>query len=491
MSKLEKLNSLFYPKAVAVIGATDNSFKHGNWYMRSILKRGFPKEHLYPVNPNEEEVLGINSYPRVQDVPEPLDHVIVAVPKKIIKQILKDCVEAKVKFVVIFTSGFSESDQEPEEGKKLEKELLEIISQSKTRIIGPNGMGIYSFDGGLSIPYLYNPPEDGPVSFASQSGGHIVGLGTMADFWSGIRFNKMVSFGNGIDLEVTDYLEYFTEDPKTKIINLYVEGIRDGPRFFEALREASKIKPVIVWKGGWTSGGSRATLSHTGSLAGANRIWGVVFKQAGAVPVFGMEELCDVTMAFLRINPPRGFNAAILGGGGGQSVVATDECESAGLKVPGFSPENKQKLSEIVPDIGTGIANPIDASYFVYNDLNMYSDLLEVVEADPKIDILILQHEAMHGERNEVLFNVLKEAKKQLEKPFVMALYPSGGPIQYTPENEAERLQLMKRYMDEGFLVYPSIYRASNAIFKMVCYYKFLERYGKSEMASESPLKVV
>lgn len=490
MSKLENLNPLFYPKAVAVIGATDNSFKHSNWYMRSILKRGFPKEHLYPINPNEERVLGLKAYSRVQDAPEPIDQAIVSVPKKVIKQIIKDCVEAKVKFAVIFTSGFSESDQEPEEGKKLEKELLEIISGSNTRIVGPNCMGVYSFEGGLSIPYMYNPPENGPVSFASQSGGHTVGLASMADFWANIQFNKIVSYGNGIDLEVTDYLEYFVEDPKTKIINLYVEGIKNGPRFFRTLREACKVKPVIVWKGGWTSGGSRATLSHTGSLAGSNQIWGTVFKQSGAIQVYSMEELYEVTLAFLRCRMPRGFNAAILGGGGGHAVVSTDECESGGLKIPAFSPKTKEKLSKIVPDIGTGIANPIDASYFVYNDMSMYSKLLEVVEKDPKIDIIILQHEAMNSERNDLLFNILKEAKPKLEKPFVMILNPSGGPIQYTPEMEAERLKLFKRYLNDNFLIYPSIYRASNAIYKMVQYYKFLERHGKSEKAPETVLKM-
>ena len=488
MSKLDELNPLFYPRAVAVVGATDNPSKHGNWYLRSILGRGFPREHAYPVNPNEDKVLGIKSYPRVQDVPEQLDYVIFAVPRRLAKDILRDCVEAKVKFVVIFTSGFSESDLAPEEGRKLERELLEIISGSGTRIVGPNGMGVYSFDGHLSYPYLYNPPEDGPVSFASQSGGHTVGLAIMADFWSNIRFNKIVSFGNAIDLEVTDYLEYFAEDPKTKVINIYVEGVRDGPRFFRALREAIRVKPVVVWKGGWTSGGSRATLSHTGSLAGSNRIWQVVLKQAGAVQVFGMEELCDVTMAFLRINPPRGLNTAILGGGGGQSVVSTDECESAGLKVPPFSPETREKLSKIIPDIGTGIANPIDASYFVYNDLSMYSSLLDLVDKDPNIDFIILQHEAMLGERDEELFRILKDAKERLEKPFALVLYPSGGPFRYTPEMEAERLKLVKKYLDNGFLIYPSVYRASNAVCKVVWYYKFLQRCEKIENA-EVPLK--
>ncbi len=489
MSKLEKLNPLFYPKTVAVVGATDNPSKHGNWYMRSIINRGFPKEHLYPINPNEGKVLEIKTYPRVQDVPEPLDHVIFAIPKKIIKQILKDCVEAKAKFAVIFTSGFSESDLDPEEGKKLEKELLEIISGSNTQIVGPNGMGVYSFEGRLSFPYLYNPPVNGSVSFASQSGGHVVALATIADFWFNIHFNKMVSFGNGINLEATDYLEYYIEDPKTKIINLYVEGVRNGPRFFQALKEACRFKPVIVWKGGWTSAGSRATLSHTGSLAGSNRIWQTVFKQAGAIQVHDMEELCDVTMAFLRINPPKGFNAAILGGGGGQSVVSTDECESAGLKVPAFSPEIKEKLSGIVPDIGTGIANPIDASYFVYNDLSMYSKLLELVDKDPKIDIIMLHHESMWGAAKELLFETLKKSKEQLEKPFVMVLYPSVGPREYTPEMEAEHLKVLKQYLKEGFLVYPSVYRASNAIYKMVQYHKFLECHEILEKASEIPLK--
>jgi acyl-CoA synthetase (NDP forming) len=490
MNKLEKLNPLFYPKSVAVVGATDTPFKYGNLYMHALIQRGFPKEHLYPINPNEKEAFGVKAYPRVQDVPEPLDLVIFTIPKKFVKQTLKDCVEAKAKFVAMFTSGFSESTSEREEGKKLEGELLEIVSQSNTRIVGPNGMGVYSFDGKISYPYMYNPPEDGPVSFISQSGGLTIELASMADFWSEIRFNKIVSFGNAINLEATDYLEYFTEDPKTKIINLYIEGVKDGPRFFKVLKEAIKVKPVVVWKGGWTSGGSRATLSHTGSLAGSNTIWGVVFKQAGAVQVYSMEELCDVTMAFLRIKPPKGLNTAILGAGGGQSVVSTDELESAGLRAPPFSPEIKEELGKIVPDTGTGISNPIDCSYFVYYDINMYSKLLQLVDEDPKIDLILLQHEVMWGSINEQLFKIVKETKEKLEKPFVMVLHASASPRKYTPELEAERLKILKQYLNEGVLIYPSINRASNAICKMTQYYNFLtKRYRKSEKAAEIPIK--
>ncbi|MEM2144573.1 MAG: CoA-binding protein [Candidatus Jordarchaeaceae archaeon] len=481
MEKLEKLNPLFYPKAVAVFGATDTPFKYGNLYMQAIIHRGYPKEHLYPINPNEKQAFGIKAYPRVQDVPEPIDLAIFTIPKKLVKQSLRDCVEAKVKFVSMFTSGFSESTSEREEGKKLEEELLEIIAQSNTRIVGPNGMGVYSFDGKISYPFMYHPPEDGPVSFISQSGGLTVELASMADFWCDIRFNKIVSFGNAINLESTDYLEYFAEDPKIKVINMYIEGVKNGPRFFKALKEAVKIKPVIVWKGGRTEAGSRATLSHTGSLAGSNKIWEVALKQAGAVQVYSMEELCDVTMAFLRIPPPKGLNTAILGAGGGRSVVSTDELESAGLIAPSFSPEIKEELSKIVPDVGTGISNPIDCSYFVYYDLDMYTKLIQLMDRDPKIDIILLQHEVMWGDRNEHLFKVIKEAREQTEKSFVVVLLPSAGPRKYTPELEAERLKILKQYLNEGILIYTSMHRASNAIYKMVKYYKFLELQEKPE----------
>lgn len=484
MEKLEKLNPLFYPKAVAVVGATNTPFKYGNLYMQALIHRGYPKEHLYPINPNEKEVLGIKAYSRVQDVPEPLDLVIFTIPKRLVKQTLKDCVEAKAKFVAMFTSGFSESTSEREEGKKLEAELLEIISQSNTRIVGPNGMGVYSFDGKVSYPFMYHPPEDGPVSFISQSGGLTIELASMADFWSDVRFNKIVSFGNAINLEATDYLEYFTEDPKIKIIDIYIEGVKNGPRFFKVLKEAVNVKPVIVWKGGRTEAGSRATLSHTGSLAGFNTIWEVALKQAGAVQVYSMEELCDVTMAFLRINPPKGLNTAILGAGGGRSVVSTDELESAGLRAPSFSPEIKEKLGEIVPDTGTGISNPIDCSYFVYYDLDMYTKLLQLIDTDPKIDLILLQHEVMWGDSNERLFKIIKEAREQLEKSFVVVLLSSAGPRKYTPELEAERLKILKQYLDEGIPIYTSIHRASNAIYKMIQYYKFLGRQGKPENAT-------
>ncbi|WXG41085.1 MAG: CoA-binding protein [Candidatus Freyarchaeum deiterrae] len=488
MTKLN-LNPLFYPKTVAVVGATDTPFKYGNLYMHALIHRGFPKEHLYPINPNEKEAFGIKAYPRVQDVPEPLDLVFFTIPKKLAIQTIKDCVEAKAKFVAMFTSGFSESTSEREEGKKLEGELLEIISQGNTRIVGPNGMGVYSFDGKVSYPYMYIPPDDGPVSFISQSGGLTIELASVADFWSNIRFNKMVSFGNAINLESTDFLEYFTEDQKTKVINIYIEGVKNGPRFFKALKEAVNVKPVVVWKGGWTAAGSRATLSHTGSLAGSNTIWGVVFKQAGAVQVYSMEELCDVTMAFLRINPPKGLNTAILGAGGGRSVVSTDELESAGLRAPPFSPETKEELCKIVPDTGTGISNPIDCSYFVYSDLDMYAKLLKLVDADPSIDLVLLQHEVMWAERNEQLFKIVKETKEKLEKPFAMVLIASAGPRKYTPELEAERLKIIKQYLEAGFLIYPSINRASNAIYKMMQYYKFQECHRKPEEAAEIQLK--
>ena len=256
------MDSVFHPRSVAVIGASSDSEKErkSGWIGR-LLQFGF-KGEIYPINPKVKEVLGFKAYPSVRDIPGTVDYVIIAVPRHLTPSSLKDCVSKEAKVVHIYTAGFSETGTP--EGIHLQKELKGMLQAGRTRVIGPNCMGIYCPSGGISFDIRF-PKEPGPVAFISQTGvggRRLISLAT----GRGLRFSKAISYGNAIDLNANDFLEYAISDPETKVILLYLEGLTDGRRFFHLLRGCRK--PVVLLKAGLSESGSGAVVSHTASLAG-------------------------------------------------------------------------------------------------------------------------------------------------------------------------------------------------------------------------------
>ena len=459
------LNHLFYPKSVAVVGAAANAedrLKHA--FIEPLLKLGFEGQ-IYLVNFRGGEVLGLKVYPNIKDIPDSLDNVILTIPAPQVPDLVEKCVAKKVKFVTLFTAGFSEIGEM--EKAELENKIVQIAHRGNTRIVGPNCMGVYCPQGKVSFSFDF-PQESGHVGFISQSGGnshHLVRLATER----GVRFSKVISFGNACDLNESDFLEYLASDPNTEIIAIYVEGTKDGPRFFKVLSEAARIKPVVMLKGGRTEAGTRATAGHTGSLAGSSFTWKALCKQTGTLQVFSLDEMADMLVTLLFMSPPRGHRAGIIGLGGGASVVAADECELNGIHLPQLPPELKVELRKFVPDAGNSFRNPIDLNWLPGGP-DWFADGIRVLSEWDGIDFIIAfiagnmfpafpEELDLVGGTAEAIVNY----SKRKTKPLAVVLNEGATPrIQRQVENARQKLLFAK------LPVYPTAARAARAVRKLV-----------------------
>ncbi len=351
---------IFHPRSIAIIGvsAEENGVGFGTGMLRSISAMGFEGK-IFPVNPKGGNLSGMEICKSVEDIPEPVDFAVIAVNARYVPDTLESCLKIGVAGVEILSSGFSELGTE--EGVELERRIQEIAARG-IRVVGPNCFGIYCPASGLTL--LPGPDlsrESGPVAFVAQSGGMSIDL-AHAGKWLGIRFSKMVSFGNGADLREAELLHYFAGDPETRVISMYIEGIKDGENFFSELKAAASKKPVIVLKGGLSKAGARSVASHTASMGGNRVIWQSILKQAGAVQVNDTEELAQVSMAFSML-PPRSYRGiSIVGGGGAIGVTACDTAETYGIDVPPFPPDLRESIGSILPRPGSSANNPIDVA---------------------------------------------------------------------------------------------------------------------------------
>ena len=377
------LDFMFHPRSIAIPGASTQEGPGS--FVAAIKEMGFTGD-LYPVNPKAEEIQGLKCYPRLLDIPGHVDHVISSVPLRFVEQLMDDCVVKGVRSVHFFTAGFSETGDEA--AAALESRVLARARAAGIRVIGPNCMGLYYPKGGLSfMPSL--PTEPGPVAMLSQSGAN-AGEFCRTAAVRGLRYSKVVSYGNGTDVRESELLEYCAEDPETEVIACYIEGITDGAHFMRALRKAAAVKPVVILKGGRTEAGARATASHTGSLAGSLQIFDAAVRQAGAVRVDRMEELVDQSVAFRYLKSLAGPRAGIVGGGGGYSVLASDDIGAAGLEMPTLPAEIQQKLRDFTPTAGTSVRNPVDTSVGWGPDgLKPMLDTIRIVSEAPNIDYIL------------------------------------------------------------------------------------------------------
>jgi acyl-CoA synthetase (NDP forming) len=329
-------------------------------FLPALMGQGYHERHaLYPVNPKMSEVQGLRCYPSVLDCPDPVDHVICQIPRVSVSELVDQCVEKGVRSIHFFTAGFSESRDD--EMAAVEREIVLKARAGGVRLLGPNCMGLYSPADQLTFMPGF-PREPGAVFMLSQSGsnaGDIVhGLAAR-----GVRFSKGVSYGNGADLRAHDFLDYAAWDPETQIVVAYIEGVRDGRRFFAALRRCAEHKPTIVLKGGHTAAGARAADSHTASLAGSIEVFDAVCRQAGAMRAATMAELHDLVIALTTgLREVRGRGVALIGIGGGFAVLSSDAIAEAGLDVPPLPKAVQEQLREFLPVAGTSVRNPVDAS---------------------------------------------------------------------------------------------------------------------------------
>ncbi len=379
----QSLDYLFHPRSIAVVGASTSDGPGS--FVSACKEMGFAGD-LYPVNPKADEIAGLKCYPRLTEVPGDVDHVISSVPLRFVEQLVEDSGARHVKVIHFFTAGFSETGDA--DAAALEGRVLARARELGMRVIGPNCMGLYAPKGGLSfMPSL--PKEHGPVALLSQSGAN-AGEFCRSGAVRGLRFSKVVSYGNGADVRESELLQYAAEDPETEVIACYIEGLRDGAHFMRALRKAAAAKPVVILKGGRTEEGTRAVNSHTGSLAGSLQIFDAAVRQAGAVRVDRMEELIDQTVAFRYLKSLAGPRAGIIGGGGGHSVLASDEIGASGLAMPALPTEIQQKLHDFTPTAGTSVRNPVDTSVgWGPEGLKPILDTIRIVAESPNIDYVL------------------------------------------------------------------------------------------------------
>lgn len=455
-----RLDRAFSPKVVAVIG------DKAPGYMWLNGQRGFNgKLYSVQVDPKEFEgikALGVENYPSLLAIPEPVDLAIVAVPKQVAYRILEDCIKKGVAAAHFFTSGFAETDTE--DGIRLEKMMVERCKQAGFYLIGPNCMGLYNPSAGIRQIPRERTGFKGPVGFISQSGTHAITFAEEA-YQQGLEINKSVSFGNGRVLDNSDFLEYFAQDDGIKVIGMYMEGTRDGTRFLKTLKEVAAKKPVVIWKGGRTEEGGRAIASHTGSLAVPQAIFESAIRQCGAIKVSSMEELVDTLNAILYLPTVFGKRVGIAGGSGGQSVAIADVFAENGLKVPMLTKESYDKLASFFVLVGSGYRNPIDPGL----NRREIRRIMDILEQDANIDNLVLmtsvmvQARAAEQVQNDI--NMLAEIRKRSPKPVAVILG------YFSPEMVQETMSLIGKLHEGGIPLFVSPERGARAFRNAFEYY--------------------
>lgn len=473
------LGRLFSPSSVAIVGASLNPFSGGYQFTRFLIDHGFQGK-LYPVNPKLSEVLGLRVYPRLVEIPESsVDYVISCIPAEGVLSLLDNCGQKNVKLVHLFTARLKETGRDKE--TKLQGEILEKARRLGIRILGPNCMGIYYPKLGLSFNYEL-PRESGPVGGFFQSGG---GAGEFVRYAAlrGVRFSKIISYGNASDIDETELLNYFTSDSETKVIASYIEGVKDGGKFAEALAMAAKKKPVIILKGGRGRTGAKLALSHTASLAGSVKVWQAMLKQYGAIMVSNFQELIDQVVAFTFLPPITGRRVVIAGGGGGKSMVSADVWEEEGFELPELSVEFRKKLKEQIPEIWDWVRNPIDASLF---------------QGTPVVDINLLEWLSNEGGSDILVANLTQDDplsndiwEKVLAANFLhslMAIKKKGKPVICVIETGEIGLAEMESWkwraiaetrrqiINQGLAVFPSPERAAKATRRLVNYWTWRKK---------------
>ena len=382
------LQPLFEPRSVAVVGASSNRGKAGYFLLRNIMDGGY-KGRVYPVNPHARRLLGCRTFRSVREIPEVVDLVFLIVANSLVKPVLLECAERKVKAVVIVTAGFGEVGQK---GAEDQRELEAIIRSSGMRALGPNSVGFINAANRLVASFVpFRQWPEGPVSIAAQTG---VFAGAYADELSAqstqrIGFSKSVCFGNKIDVDETDFLNYAGEDPATRVIALHLESIKRPREFLAAASRVKRAKPIVVLKTGRSEEGARAAASHTGALAASDRVVDAAFQQYGIVRAETLRDLIGIAKSFAWQPLPKGKRVGIVTFSGALGVMALDEMKGAGLELARFSPSTVTAISAVLPE-WQPVQNPADVWMALGGGPRQaHERILAAVLADPEVDILL------------------------------------------------------------------------------------------------------
>lgn len=417
--KVRTLFRIFEPKSIAIVGASPVPGKIGNMALKNVVSGGF-KGKIYPVNPNYEEIEGFECYTSLKEIEGSVDLAILAVPAPVVPKILRDCGEKDVAGAVVFASGFSEYS---EEGRKLEEDLLTIAREYGTRIIGPNCMGFFNAEISLNATFSPGITNDiirrGHAAFISQSGALSTAV-LLEAAAQGVYFEKFFTLGNKVDIDESDVLTYLKHKRNIKLVSIYMEGLgrNKGRNFIDAAKEVTKTKPIIVLKSGKTEAGSRATKSHTGSLAGVYAIYRAAFNQANIIEVNTLRELLSFVRVASTKYPIKGDRVAIISGSGGAAVLATDGLEGGGVKIPPLSEDVKSALKEILatPPYAS-INNPMDLTFEGASPEN-FENAIRYLASKGMADVFLV---CLIASRTLDVAKTLMKMVDEIKKPIVVS----------------------------------------------------------------------
>ncbi len=446
------LGPLFNPRSIALIGASASTGKIGNVVLKNLLNSSFK---VYPVNPKEDEILGVRCYPSVSSIPDEIDLALIALPAMLSLRAVEDCVQKGVRIVIVTSSGFAESGQD---GKILQDGLKELIGVSGTRILGPNTMGLIIPSHGLDTLFIpvaksHRPPV-GSIAFISQSGAVAISFLEKAESF-GMGISACICLGNRVDIDENELLEFFADDPNTDCIALYLESFADGRSFVDIARRISRIKPVVVLKSGRTISGSRAASSHTGALAAdSDELVAGALRQAGVIRVYDDEELVDVARVLAYRGKIDGARVCVVASAGGFGVMASDFVESkehgVGMIMADLSEETRVHLSRTMP-VFSSVNNPVDLTAEV-TDV-MYEQVLETLQMDSGIDVIMMSLELQPPHVTQGLVDVAIRRSSEGRIPIIISAF--GG------SKTQETLRALERRKIPS---YPTIWRAIRAI---------------------------
>jgi acyl-CoA synthetase (NDP forming) len=462
------LDCFVHPKSVAVIGASTVLHKTGGRRWRSMVEAGFAGP-LYPVHPTAAEILGHKAYRSIREVPGPVDLAVVLVRSDLVLDVIRDCAELRIPGVVVITAGFGETGAE---GKRLEREMVGRLRERGGRLIGPNCAGLFSASGRVNV-LGWDVPA-GPVALISQSGNMALGFAQLARE-KGLGFSKLITVGNAADVRIPEYLEYLFADPETKVIVAYLEGFEpmEGRDLWALLRSHPAPKPVVILKPGETESGRRAALSHTGALAGENRVVEAALHQCGALRVTDTEEAWDAAIALAMLSPLSAGTVVVVSDGGGHATIVCDTAARVGLSVPQLSETTRQALADVLPSRSTTI-NPVDFAGVAEEEPEVVPRVLDACLADPEIGGVIL---AGHfggyfkiateelGQREQIAARGVAEVVRRRAKPVVVhTIYG------------AERLPALEELRRAGIPIYRSLEASAKAMGSLWRYSRACER---------------
>ena len=448
-----KLQQFFQPKSIAVIGASTNPTKLGYAVVKNLVECGYDQTgSIYPINPTATEILGCKAYPTVLDVPGSIDLAIIVIPYAMVPEALRSCGEKGIPAAVVISAGFREAGSE---GLERELELIQIAQQYNLRLIGPNCLGVIDTYTPLNASFAAGTPPSGPMAFMSQSGA--LGTAVLDIALAGrLGLSKFVSLGNKADVSEIDLLEAWVEDPNTRVIMIYSEGMPNGQQFIQTARQVTRQKPVVAIKSGVTQSGSRAVSSHTGSLAGSEQAYQAAFRQAGILRAQSMQSLFDMALALGYQPPLPGDRIAIVTNAGGPGILATDALERAGMSLARFDYETIHALEKSLPDSASA-ANPVDVLGDARAD--RYRFAMDQVAADTNVDgiLVLLTPQAMT--EIEATAQAVCDLSEKFDKPILACfmgeariqpgidvLTRQGVPNYPFPERAAEAFRAMSDY---------------------------------------------